>query len=172
MPSRTAARLESAATIALVASAPLRSALARNWRYQWSVNPLSGNDGSAELLNEKISRITIGAYRKTTTKAKNAFSSPRAVLRERDVHQLSVTCRAEEACEDGRQNGDDDQEEHREHRAGLPVREARSEQVDDLVAVHVAVRSADERRRDELADRRDEDEEKGRDDTRAGSAAA
>ena len=46
--------------IALVCSAALRSALVRNWRYQWSVNPLSGNDGSSELLNEKISRIAIG----------------------------------------------------------------------------------------------------------------
>jgi len=46
--------------IALVCSAPLRSALVRNWWYQWSVNPLSGNDGSSELLNEKISRSAIG----------------------------------------------------------------------------------------------------------------
>ncbi len=28
-----------------------------NSRYQWSVKPLSGNDGTSELLNEKISRI-------------------------------------------------------------------------------------------------------------------
>ena len=32
-----------------------------NWRYQVSVNPLSGNDGSTESLNEKSSRIAIGA---------------------------------------------------------------------------------------------------------------
>ena len=53
--------LESAAMIALVSSAARRSELARNSRYQWSVNPLSGNDGISELLNEKITRITIGA---------------------------------------------------------------------------------------------------------------
>ncbi len=35
--------------------------IVRNWWYQWSVNPVSGNDGSAESLNEKISKITIGA---------------------------------------------------------------------------------------------------------------
>ena len=45
MPSTTAPTLESAATIALVSSALRRSALARNSWYQWSVNPLSGNDG-------------------------------------------------------------------------------------------------------------------------------
>ena len=60
-PSTTAPTLEIAAMTALVCSAPLRSALLRNWRYQWSVNPLSGNAGSSELLNEKINRITIGA---------------------------------------------------------------------------------------------------------------
>src|SRR6266576_899240 len=59
-PSTTAPTLEIAAMIALVSSAPLRSPLVRNWWYQWSVNPLSGKDGSSELLNEKISRITIG----------------------------------------------------------------------------------------------------------------
>ena len=32
-----------------------------NWRYQVSVNPLSGNDGSTELLKEKSNRIAIGA---------------------------------------------------------------------------------------------------------------
>jgi hypothetical protein len=35
--------------------------LVRNSWYQWSVKPLSGNDGSSESLNEKISRIAIGA---------------------------------------------------------------------------------------------------------------
>ena len=59
-PSTTAPTLEIAAMIALVCSAALRSPLVRNWWYQWSVNPLSGNDGSSELLNEKISRIAIG----------------------------------------------------------------------------------------------------------------
>ena len=53
--------LESAAMIALVSSAPLRSAFPANSRYQWKVNPLSGNAGTSALLNEKISRITIGA---------------------------------------------------------------------------------------------------------------
>ena len=53
--------LEIAATIALVSSAERRSALTRNWWYQCSVNPLSGNDGSCESLNENITRITIGA---------------------------------------------------------------------------------------------------------------
>src|ERR687887_1528915 len=74
-PRTTAPVLESAAMIALVSSAPLRSELVRNSWYQWKVKPLSGNDGTAESLNEKISRITIGAYRKTTTAAKKARSS-------------------------------------------------------------------------------------------------
>ena len=39
------------------------------------MNPLSGNVVRSESLNEKMSRITIGAYRKTTTKAKNALNS-------------------------------------------------------------------------------------------------
>src|SRR4029077_6890760 len=71
-PSRTAPRLESDAMIALVTSAARRSELAMNSRYQWNVKPLSGNDGISELLNEKTMRTTIGAYRKTTTKAKNS----------------------------------------------------------------------------------------------------
>ena len=50
----------------------------------------------------------------------------------------------EEAREDDGQDGDDAEEEDREHRAGLPVGKAGSEQVDDLVAVHVAGRTADE----------------------------
>ena len=57
----TAPTLDSAAIIALVASAARRSPLTRNSWYQWNVNPLSGNVGTVELLNEKISRITIGA---------------------------------------------------------------------------------------------------------------
>src|SRR5919204_3415671 len=71
-PSTTAPALESAAMIALVSRAPRRSEFVRNWWYQCRVNPLSGNVGTAESLNEKISRITIGAYRKTTTRAKKA----------------------------------------------------------------------------------------------------
>src|SRR6185437_16172986 len=51
------------------------SELARKSRYQLSVKPESGNVGTADLLNEKISRITIGAYRKTTTRAKNTRRS-------------------------------------------------------------------------------------------------
>src|SRR5712691_10742091 len=73
IPSRTAPTLESAATIALVSSAALRSEFVRNWWYQWSVKPLSGNEGTCESLKEKISRIAIGAYRKTTTSAKNVL---------------------------------------------------------------------------------------------------
>ena len=57
----TAPTLESAATAALVFSAPWRSGFVRNWWYQRSVNPLSGNVGKAESLNEKMSRTTIGA---------------------------------------------------------------------------------------------------------------
>ena len=60
-PSKTAPMLENSAMIALVSSAPLRSELTRNSWYQWRVNPLSGNVGTCELLNEKIRRITIGA---------------------------------------------------------------------------------------------------------------
>jgi hypothetical protein len=47
--------------IALVSSAPRSSEFERNWRYQWNVKPESGNVGTAESLNEKISRIRIGA---------------------------------------------------------------------------------------------------------------
>jgi hypothetical protein len=61
IPSTTAPMLESAATIALVSSAARRSGFVRNWWYQCSVKPLSGNDGTCELLKEKISRIAIGA---------------------------------------------------------------------------------------------------------------
>ena len=60
-PSSTAPMLEIAATTALVSSAERRSALTRNWWYQCSVNPLSGNEGSCESLNEKTTRIAIGA---------------------------------------------------------------------------------------------------------------
>src|SRR3954469_12310826 len=60
-PSSTAPMLEIAATSALVSSAERRSALTRNWWYQCSVNPLRGNDGSAESLKEKTTRIAIGA---------------------------------------------------------------------------------------------------------------
>src|SRR5437667_311687 len=74
-PSTTAPTLESAAMTALVSRAPLRSEFERNARYQWNVNPLSGNDGISELLNEKMRRITIGAYRKTTTQAKKTLSA-------------------------------------------------------------------------------------------------
>ena len=61
MPSATAPALDRAAIFALVARAFCRSEFVRNWWYQCSVNPLSGNDGSCELSNEKMSRITIGA---------------------------------------------------------------------------------------------------------------
>ena len=49
------------ASIALVPSAPLRSGFVRNSWYQWNVKPESGNEGTAESLNEKINRIAIGA---------------------------------------------------------------------------------------------------------------
>jgi hypothetical protein len=74
IPSRTAPTLESAATIALVFSELFSSEFVRNSRYQCRVKPLSGNVGSEASLKEKISRITIGAYRKTTTRAKNALN--------------------------------------------------------------------------------------------------
>ena len=61
MPSVTAPMLERTATIALVRSAVWRSESWRNWRYQSSVKPLSGKVGRSESLNEKISRIRIGA---------------------------------------------------------------------------------------------------------------
>ena len=57
----TAPMLEIAATTALVPRAERRSALTRNWWYQCSVNPLSGNEGSCESLNENTTRIAIGA---------------------------------------------------------------------------------------------------------------
>jgi len=60
-PSTTAPALDNAAMIALVSRAPRISELARNARYQWSVKPESGNVGTADLLKEKISRMTIGA---------------------------------------------------------------------------------------------------------------
>ena len=53
--------LESAETIALVSSAPLRSGFVRNSWYQCNVKPVSGKAGKSESLNEKISRIKIGA---------------------------------------------------------------------------------------------------------------
>ena len=46
---------------ALVSRALRRSAFSRKARYQRKVNPESGNVGTAESLNEKISRMTIGA---------------------------------------------------------------------------------------------------------------
>jgi len=61
--------------IALVSSAALISELPRNSRYQCSVNPESGKVGTADLLNEKINRIAIGAYRKTTTRVKKTRRS-------------------------------------------------------------------------------------------------
>src|SRR5262249_4291665 len=57
-PRATAPVLDSAATIALVSSAPFRSEFERNSRYQFKVKPDSGKLGTADLLNEKISRIT------------------------------------------------------------------------------------------------------------------
>src|SRR6266576_713802 len=54
-PSTTAPVLDSAAMIPLVSSAALRSELTRNSWYQWRVKPESGNEGTAELLKEKIS---------------------------------------------------------------------------------------------------------------------
>src|SRR5262249_33722294 len=69
-PRATAPVLDSAATIALVSSAPFRSEFERNSRYQFKVKPESGKLGTADLLNEKISRITIGAQRTSTTSTK------------------------------------------------------------------------------------------------------
>src|SRR5262249_23051067 len=141
VPSTTATTLESAATIALVSSAPRRSAFVRNWWYQCSVNPLSGNDGSCESLNENTSRIRIGAYRNTTTSTKNARMI-RSPFLESAASISSHPSRGglphlKEPCEHRGQGGDHREQEEGEHRARLPVREARAEQVDDLVAVHV-----------------------------------
>ena len=47
--------------IALVQSDARRSPFSMNWRYQCKVKPLSGNDGKSESLNEKMTRIRIGA---------------------------------------------------------------------------------------------------------------
>jgi hypothetical protein len=60
-PRTTAPALEIAATSALVHSAPLRSGFEANWWYHRVVNPLSGNAGMSESLNEKTSRTAIGA---------------------------------------------------------------------------------------------------------------
>ena len=60
-PSATAMTLENAATIALVLSAACISPFVAKSRYQLSVKPLSGNVGTDALLNEKTSRIAIGA---------------------------------------------------------------------------------------------------------------
>ena len=69
----------------------------------------------------------------------------------------------QEAREDDGQYEDDGEEEDREYRAGLPVGKAGLEEVDDLVPIHVAARPPYERGGDELAERRDEDEQEGRD---------
>ena len=61
VPSATAPTLERAAIFALVPMALCRAEFVRNSWYQRRVNPLSGNDGSCELLNEKMIRMTIGA---------------------------------------------------------------------------------------------------------------
>src|SRR6476620_8287811 len=80
IPSSTAPTLEIDAMIALVANAAFRSGLVRKWRYQCRVKPLSGNDGSCESLKEKITRITIGAYRNATTRTKKTLSPQAPVL--------------------------------------------------------------------------------------------
>ena len=91
----------------------------------------------------------------------------RAVAGERDVHQAAAASpRRRKRTKTRVSDSDDREQEEREHRARLPVGEAGAEEVDDLVPVHVAARAADERRRDELADRRDEDEEERGDDAR------
>src|SRR3954469_3147250 len=105
-PSSTAPMLEIAATTALVSSAESRSALTRNWWYQCSVNPLSGNEGNCESLNENTTRIAIGAYRKITTSAKNDRSS-HAPWRERATFIRPSPRALQEAREDDRQHGDD-----------------------------------------------------------------
>ncbi len=63
--------LEIVAISKLVRIAPMSSLLARNSWYQRSVNPCQGNDTNVELLKEKTIKITIGAYRKTTSAQKN-----------------------------------------------------------------------------------------------------
>jgi len=61
-------------------------AVDENCGYQWSVNA-DGNVGTAELLNEKMSRIRIGAYRNPITSAKSP-RAPRAVQRKCGVVTL------------------------------------------------------------------------------------
>src|SRR6476646_3929140 len=61
IPSETATTLDRAATIALASRADRMLLLWMNSWYQWSVKPLSGNEGTTALLNEKTRRIAIGA---------------------------------------------------------------------------------------------------------------
>ena len=77
VPRNTAPMLVSAAMTALVSSDERRSVLSMNSWYQCSVKPLSGNAGTAALLNEKMSRITIGAYRNAMTSTNSATRSRR-----------------------------------------------------------------------------------------------
>ncbi len=90
---------------------------------------------------------------------------PLARSRDGDVHQSAATCRGwRKRANTIIRAATHPSRKMRQDRARLPVGEARLEQVDDLVSVHVAGHSADERRRDELAERRDEDEqERGHD---------
>jgi hypothetical protein len=59
-PSRTAPRLETTATFALVTIELLSSALAANCSYASVVKPLSGKTGRLLSLNEKTSRSRSG----------------------------------------------------------------------------------------------------------------
>src|ERR671930_1061377 len=72
--------LDTLATNTLVFNAWINSGLDRNWRYQRSVNPESGKDTTMLLLNEKITRMTRGAYRNSTSAPKNTRSPHRPFL--------------------------------------------------------------------------------------------
>ena len=61
IPSETATTLDRAATIALASRADRMLPLWTNSWYQRSVKPLSGNEGTTALLNEKTRRMAIGA---------------------------------------------------------------------------------------------------------------
>jgi hypothetical protein len=54
------------ATSRLVLSALINAGSWMNWWYHFSVNPSQGNDTISLSLNEKMIKITIGAYRNTT----------------------------------------------------------------------------------------------------------
>ncbi len=113
----------------------------RNWWYQRSVNPLSGNVGSAESLNEKNEQDDDRGVEEDDDEREEGSEEPRAASREGDVHQSAATWRGWRKREKtSGERTDDAEQEQRQHGAGAPVGEAGAEEIDDLVAVHVAGR--------------------------------